>query len=103
MADVGLGEPAGEVIQRVVEGAEHDHLLAAFEDLGDEGQDGGGLGDVGGAGTRRQRNGSRGPCRSGSAASGLAPTRAHSQVSAGSPGWATRCPLEGSAAAMRRA
>ena len=93
VADVSFGKPAGEVVQRVVEGAEHYDLLAAFEDLGDEGQDGGGLWDVGGAGTRRQRKvavalaeGQRGV--------GLAPTRAQSQVSTGSPGWATRCSLE---------
>jgi hypothetical protein len=50
MAHVGLVEPAREVIEGIVEGTEHQGLLAAFEDLRDEGQDGGGLGDVVGAG-----------------------------------------------------
>jgi hypothetical protein len=43
MADVGFGEPAGEVVEGVVEGAKDQGLLTAFENLGDEGQDRGGL------------------------------------------------------------
>ena len=37
VADAGFVEPAGEVVQRIVEGAEDDGLFAAFEDLGEQG------------------------------------------------------------------
>ena len=35
VADVGLVEQSGEVVEGVVEGTEHQGLLAAFEDFGD--------------------------------------------------------------------
>lgn len=54
VADPGVGKPAGQVIERIVEGAKHDDLFLAGEDFFDEGEATGHFGDVRLAGAGRQ-------------------------------------------------
>src|ERR1035438_2099343 len=56
MADASFGEPSGEVVQRIVEGAEHDDLLLAGQYFLDEGEGAGHLGNVRLAAAVRQRD-----------------------------------------------
>jgi len=57
VADAGLGEQPGEFVVGFIEGAADDHLFAARHNFLNEGEDGGGLGDIIAGGAEGERDG----------------------------------------------